>query len=80
MEHLRSQLEDYGDDYNIRRIFERLPEPEIHDALRVTLANRTDFRRTPKEISSTVAYFIGVGKTKATALGINLGFKPSQKP
>jgi len=72
---LRSQLEDLGGDFNIRRIFERLSSDLINDALRITLMNRTDFRGTEHEIrGETVAYFVGVCKKKARELGIDLGF------
>ncbi len=71
VEQIQFELGDTGDDFNIRRIVERIPDSFIKVAIHDAVGRKSDGMIK----TSAVAYFIGRMKNVATEQGIDLGFK-----
>ena len=71
VEQIQFELGDRGDDFNIRRIVERLPDNLIKLAIHDSVGRKSDGMLK----TSAVAYFVGRMKKVATEKGIDLGFK-----
>ena len=70
VEQIQFELGDKGDDFNIRRIVERMPEGSIHAAVHDAVGRRSDGMLN----TSPAAYFVGRMKIEAKEKGIDLGF------
>ena len=71
VEQIQFELGDTGDDFNIRRIVERMPENSIKIAVHDAVGRKSDKMLK----TSAVAYFVGRMKNVAKEKGIDLGFK-----
>ncbi len=71
VEQIQFELGDTGDDFNIRRIVERMPENLITVAITDAVGRKKDGMLK----GTAVAYFIGRMKVVAKEKGIDLGFK-----
>ena len=71
VEQIQFELEDTGDDFNIRRIVERMPDNLIKLAIHDAVGRKSDGMLK----TSAVAYFVGRMKKVAKEQGIDLGFK-----
>ena len=71
VEQIQFELGDTGDDFNIRRIVERMPESSIKLAIHDAVGRKSDKMLK----TSAVAYFVGRMKNVAKEQGIDLGFK-----
>ena len=71
VEQIQFELGDTGDDFNIRRIVERMPDNLIKLAIHDAVGRKSDGMLK----TSAVAYFVGRMKNVATERGIDLGFK-----
>jgi len=71
VEQIQFELGDTGDDFNIRRIVERMPDNLIKHAIHDAVGRKSDkmLKKSP------VAYFVGRMKNVAREKGIDLGFK-----
>lgn len=71
VEQIQFELGDTGDDFNIRRIVERMPDNLIKVAIHDAVGRKSDKMLK----TSAVAYFVGRMKKVAIEQGIDLGFK-----
>ena len=71
VEQIQFELGDTGDDFNIRRIVERVPDNFIKLAVHDAVGRKSDKMLK----TSAVAYFVGRMKNVAQEQGIDLGFK-----
>ena len=71
VEQIQFELGDTGDDFNIRRIVERMPDNLIKVAIHDAVGRKSDKMLK----TSAVAYFVGRMKNVAKEQGIDLGFK-----